>query len=89
MLVVLCAALPLHLQTRRFQVVEFFAGSRRIARLARSIGLRSAAHDILYDETEDPETSAMNINTCSGFMLASKFLGQMSNVPYEVRNTKD
>ena len=34
----------------RFQVIEFFAGKRRVARLATSTGLIATAHDIMYDE---------------------------------------
>ena len=65
MLVVLCSSLQLGLEGSNYQVLEFFAGRARIARLARSIGLRSGALDASYDRNLH---SAMNINTASGFV---------------------
>ena len=60
------------------QVVEFFAGKRRVARLAKSLGLVATAHDIMYDEefkksssgskSKSKSKSCMDINTPAGFL---------------------
>ena len=59
-------------------MIEFFSGKRRVARLGDAIGLKTAAHDILYDETFDSKSSkksssksksAMDINTSAGFLF--------------------
>ena len=67
-LIILTAHLNLGLDNSDFQILELFAGTRRISRLATSIGLNAAAHDVLYDEG-----NAHNINSSSGFVLGSKF----------------
>ena len=70
MLVALVASLSLGLDSEGYQTLEFFAGQARITRLARAVGLRAAAHDVQYDQygEGDMSSSAMNINTSSGFM---------------------
>ena len=64
---VLCASLHLGLEGSEYQVLEFFAGKARITRLARSIRLRAAAHDVSFDG-KNYGKSAMNINKASGFV---------------------
>ena len=64
---VLCASLRLGLEGSEYQVLEFFAGRARITRLARSIRLRAAAHDVSFDGKNHGK-SAMNINKASGFV---------------------
>ena len=38
-----------------YQVIEFFAGTARVAKLGHAIGLVTTAHDIMYDETFKPK----------------------------------
>ena len=69
MLVAITAALRLDLGTKEYQVIEFFAGQRRVCRLANTIGLSTAALDVLYDEeASSPSKNAFNINSDSGFV---------------------
>ena len=64
-----------------YDLLEFFAGSARISRLAKARGYRSIAVDTLYDPTAPPprtkkkdrqgypnERSAMDINTSAGLV---------------------
>ena len=67
-LIILTAHMDFGLENSEFQILEFFAGTRRISRLATSVGLKAAAHDVLYDEG-----NAHNINSSSGFVLGTKF----------------
>ena len=74
--VILACSLDLGLQNSNFQIVEFFAGQRRICRLARNTGLKVAAHDILYDTAAtSQEISSLNINRDSGFLSGAWLLG--------------
>lgn len=55
-----------------YEVIELFAGKSRIAKLAHSIGLQAAAHDIMFDQdftTKKKSKSAMDINEPAGFLL--------------------
>ena len=48
--------------------MELFSGTGRLCRLAKSVGLGIAAHDISYDKSQNPR-SAMDINESGGFLL--------------------
>lgn len=54
-----------------YQVIELFAGKRRVARLGASIGLKTTAHDIAYDEAFSTKKgkSSMDINEPAGFLF--------------------
>lgn len=59
-----------------YQVIELFAGKKRISKLAKSIGLVTCAHDIMYDKNFNPKKksvhpskSCMDINEPAGFLL--------------------
>ena len=68
MLVVLCRYLDVGLAGQDYQVIECFAGQARIARLASSIGLRSCAHDVLYDDDPTANKKAMDVNGNAGYV---------------------
>ena len=68
MLVVLTAAMRINLD-EGYEIIEFFAGQRRISRLASSMGLKACAHDVLYDgNASSLEHSALNINSDAGYV---------------------
>ena len=53
-------------------MLKLFAGQARLTRLAKSMGLGVAAHDIEYDEgakTGDYERSAMDLNGSAGMVF--------------------
>lgn len=52
-----------------YQLLEFYAGERRIAKLASGLGMSSRAMDFLYDKDGDNKkvNNCMDINTCGGF----------------------
>jgi hypothetical protein len=60
-----------------YQVIELFAGKKRISKLAKSIGLVTCAHDIMYDKNFTPKKtkgvlptkSCMDINEPAGFLF--------------------
>lgn len=51
------------------EVTEFFAGTGRLCRLAKSVGLPCEAHDLSYDESKSK--SAMDINGNAGYLWLS------------------
>lgn len=55
-----------------YQVLEFYAGQRRAARLASGLGQTCAAMDIMYDPLGDNKkvNNCMDMNTSAGFTLA-------------------
>jgi len=72
LLVLASSWLTLPLPDQEVQVLELFAGEARVARLAKSIGLGVAAHDILFDEEakrDGSKRSAMDINASAGFVF--------------------
>ena len=54
-----------------YQVLEFYAGQRRAARLASGLGQTCAAMDIMYDPLGDNKkvNNCMDMNTSAGFTL--------------------
>lgn len=46
-----------------YQILEFYAGEARIARVAQKVGYTSGAHDVSYDQ------SAMDLTCSAGYML--------------------
>ncbi len=57
-----------------YQVIEMFAGQKRVAKLGKAIGLVTCAHDILYDKSFTPkrkrsQKSSMDINDSAGFLF--------------------
>ena len=70
------------ISNRGYQVIELFAGKKRISKLAKSIGLVTCAHDIMYDKNFTPKKtkgvlptkSCMDINEPAGFLFLG-FLG--------------
>ena len=53
---------------RKWDVIELFAGTARIGRLAAAAGWFALVHDMSYDRTGRPNNS-MNLNTSAGFMI--------------------
>jgi len=53
----------------KYDVLEFYAGARRLAKLATGLGQTCVAMDVLYDTLGDNKTTnnSMDINTCGGF----------------------
>ena len=50
------------------QVLELFAGKRRLSRLAKGLGYGVAAHDITYDNAATSQgRSSMDFNQSGGF----------------------
>lgn len=73
--VLLCSWLSCaNLDTRSYQVLEFYAGVARIARGARAHGMKACAVDIAYDEGLGRQGS-MDATTDSGFAFLNA-LGQ-------------
>lgn len=61
----------------RYQVLEFYAGAARLAKLSRNLGLASAAMDIVYDQKGNNRqlNNAHDMNTSGGFVsLGLSFL---------------
>lgn len=54
----------------RFEVVEYYAGAARLAKISRGLNGESAAMDILYDREGDNKTknNLVDINTSAGFL---------------------
>ena len=61
------------------EVIEVFAGTARLARLAKALGIPSEAHDITYDANAKYEKSCMDINEPAGYVLLS-FLSNIFSV---------
>ena len=60
----------------RYDILEAFAGTARIARLARALGLEACALDLNYDSANNKsKANAMDMNTDAGFL----FLGGMQS----------
>lgn len=63
-----------------YQVIEFFAGKARVAKLGHATGLVTTAHDIMYDGAFKPKKgkknmskSCMDINDSAGFLFPGYF----------------
>ena len=80
LLVLTTACLPRIRIDREYDLVEFFSGAGRIARLAQCVGYQSMAFDILYDTEAKPGKgrakakgskgrSCMDLNSSAGFLL--------------------
>ena len=52
-----------------YEVLEFYAGKARLAKLAKALGKNSAAMDFVYDTKGDNSTknNSMDMNTSAGF----------------------
>ena len=52
-----------------YEVLEFYAGAARLAKLAQARGKNAAAMDFLYDTKGDNHTknNSMDMNTSAGF----------------------
>ena len=72
-LVLLTSWLDLPAPQQDIQILELCAGKARLCRLAKSMGLGVAAHDIEYDDIKStrsqPKRSAMDINESAGYLL--------------------
>ena len=55
--------------TREYDFVELYAGHARVTRIARGVGLRSIAADVIYDDTVERSRSALNLCGNAGFSL--------------------
>lgn len=54
-----------------YEVLEFFAGERRLAKLGAGLGKSNASMDKMYDDGDNiSKTNAMDLNTSAGFLLA-------------------
>ena len=60
-------------QRDNLEVIEFFAGTGRLCRLANSMGIPAEAHDLSYDElfNEGKAKSPFDINDNAGYLLPS------------------
>ncbi len=58
-----------NLDQNKYDVLEFYAGAQRLAKLAQGLGETSMAMDIMYDTFGDNKSTnnCMDINTCGGF----------------------
>lgn len=65
-------------QHSSLEVIEFFAGTGRLCRLAKSMGIPSEAHDLSYDETKKHGKSAMDINDSAGYLFLSLILQHLN-----------
>ena len=67
---------PPEVQTE-YEVLEFFAGVGRIARLSQKVGMTSVAYDIDYGNARAKRSgkrSSMDLNSSAGLVLAIKLL---------------
>ena len=57
-----------------WEVIEYFAGARRLCKLAHALGCKSVAMDKKYDDGDNrTKNNSMDINTSTGFVqLSSK-----------------
>ena len=54
---------------KAYDLVELFAGTSRIARLARAAGWHTLIHDWDFDKPTDGSNNAMDMNGSAGFMM--------------------
>ena len=67
--------------TAEFQVVELLAGTARVSRLSRALGLPCAALDkAMCKENNRTATNCMDINTSAGFLLLASLYLQVGSV---------
>ena len=57
---------PAELASRQADIIEYFAGTAKMARLGQAAGFNVLAHDILFDKHNK---SSMNMNGSAGFVL--------------------
>lgn len=56
-----------------FEIVEFYAGAARLAKICANLGGKAAAMDFLYDDGDNKSrNNAMDMNTSAGFLLLIK-----------------
>lgn len=56
----------------KYEILEFFAGERRLARLANDLGRPTASMDKMYDSANNIDaTNCMDLNTSAGFTFLS------------------
>ena len=66
------------LDTEKFHIIELYSGEQRLAKLAKGLGLTTAAMDKMYDVGDNKKTNnAMDMNTSAGFV----FLGSCKHYP--------
>ena len=52
-----------------YEILEFFAGERRLAKLGAGLGKKNASMDKMYDDGDNiSKTNAMDLNTSAGFL---------------------
>lgn len=53
-----------------YEVLEYYAGAARLAKISSSFGVKTAAMDIIYDLEGDNKTknNSMDMNTSAGFL---------------------
>ena len=55
-----------------WEVIEYFAGARRLCKLAHGLGCKSVAMDKTYDDGDNKKkNNCMDINTSAGFVHLS------------------
>ena len=71
-LIVLLAHLdfgPSATEPSEYHILELFAGTSRIARLGKAVGLKTVALDKSFDDADNKtKTNSMDINTDAGFL---------------------
>lgn len=68
MLIMMVGWLNVPTPPQEIEVLELFAGTGRLCRLAKACAIPSQAHDLLYDKHE---RSSMDYNSPSGLMFLS------------------
>ena len=60
----------LNIEKNEYQVLEFYSGAARLAKLSSALGGKAAAMDCLYDGEGDNKTknNAMDMCTSGGFL---------------------
>ena len=59
-----------------YDIVEMYAGARRVCRLGSNVGLKTVALDKSYCERDNKTaTNSMDVNTSAGFLLLVECLG--------------
>lgn len=61
-----------------YDILEFYAGQARLARLGKGLGLNVAAMDFLMDTEGDNKrkNNAMDMNTSAGFVFLNPIQSQ-------------
>lgn len=67
---------PVDPQKSEYEILEFYAGQARLAKMATALGVKSAAMDFLYDPEGDNRTknNSMDMCTSAGFVFLIRII---------------